>query len=308
MKHQYRYLNTDAAAQLMESALGHLADRPLRSAVAFRNAVRDGAFGINPMIQANISLADEAHRKLCAVIDDGCMIDFGFVPNEMIKTVSGATREVFESGELLHPFQNWLGVMAWEGGCNGYFVNQSPVDGADHLLVTEYYGVDAPGIGPTVLFFDAVKIRVGGVGNTLLEPMPVIPYAGDTLATRKARASNSLDPLVTMLRMLADASVPVERVEPPGKLNRARAKSGKLPIPAHTVVRTEDYVTHFTAHKARQGRGEAKGGSHASPIAHWRRAHQRHLPDRVVNVRPAKVNWRDASDLHRMFYQVKINA
>jgi hypothetical protein len=107
-----------------------------------------------------------------------------------------------------------------------------------------------------------------------------------------------------MLRLLADASIPITYREAPERLNKARVKQGKTPIPAHTTVHTHDYVTSFS-HRSTV-RGPSKGGHHASPIAHWRREHFRHLADgRVIPVKSSKVNWRDHEELHRMFYRIR---
>jgi hypothetical protein len=90
-------------------------------------------------------------------------------------------------------------------------------------------------------------------------------------------------------------------------LNKRRLQQGRFAIPAHTSVQTRDYVTQYNHHKA-TSKGEYKGGHHASPIAHWRKAHKRNLADgRIIDVKSSKVNWRDMEELHRMFYRVKEN-
>jgi hypothetical protein len=83
-------------------------------------------------------------------------------------------------------------------------------------------------------------------------------------------------------------------------LNKARAKKGLTEIPSHTMVQTRDYVTAF-----RHGQSHHEKGKHASPIAHWRRAHKRQLASGlIVPVRSSKVNWREAEEMHRLFYRV----
>jgi hypothetical protein len=124
---------------------------------------------------------------------------------------------------------------------------------------------------------------------------------GNTRKDMEARGANCLDPMVTMLRLLADASVPIVDKPAPVRLNKARTKRGQWQIPAHTAVLTKDYVTAFRAAHS----GHSEKGTHASPVAHWRRAHKRILADgRVVPVRSSKVNWRDSAELHRLLYKV----
>jgi hypothetical protein len=70
-------------------------------------------------------------------------------------------------------------------------------------------------------------------------------------------------------------------------------------------VETRDYVSLFAAAVASIKRNQGTG-HHASPVPHWRRAHQRHLVSgKVIPVRSTKVNWRDHGELHRLFSRVK---
>jgi len=293
------------AAQIITLLFENLVTHPVRSAEAFRNAALEGILAINPMLDVQDE-ADVTYLKdtIRGVVASGRMIDFGYIPNAIIMSESLATRQMFEAGELAHPFDSWLGVTSWEGGFNGYLVVPHPINGYDTLVV-ELYGVHIPHLHPAILIYDMVSIAVGGIGDTRVSPAHM-KYPGghvETLQEQRNRGSNSLDPLVTMLRLLADASIPISHTPPPDKLNKARAKRGKPPIPAHNVVHTRDYVSYCQSHAS--GKRTAQGGQHASPVAHWRRGHMRHLKSGVlVTVRSAKVNWRTADDLHRKFYKV----
>jgi hypothetical protein len=299
----------DLAASAISLMFTHLPDWAMKSAAQFRTAALGaGTIAINPMLAIT---EDHDVRFLLnlikGVVADGRMIDFGFIPNDVIKRESVASRTLFEGGELAHPYDSWLGVTSWEGGYNGYLVVPHPVT-ADAILVIEMYGLRTPitQMGDCILIYDMVSVMVEAIGQTMVTPAAMRYPKGvtETLLEQRNRGSNSLDPLVTMLRLLADASIPITHAEPPVKLNKARAKHGKDPIPGHHTVHTREYVTAYTT--ARPSGRTAQGGHHASPVAHWRRGHLRHLKSgTVVPVRSSKINFRDAETLHRMFYRVK---
>lgn len=226
------------------------------------------------------------------------MIDFGFLPNESLKQESNRSRDLYESGELEHPYTEWLAVSRWEGGSNGYLFVTDP-EFPKHVLCVELYGVEIPNIGSLIILYDMVTMVTHDNGDTRLSPAQFsTPQTDEDL---KARGSNSLDPLVTMLRILADASVLIIDHPAPERLNKVRVRSGKYAIPAYTEVKTADYVAAFRSAKPKS---VSKGGSHASPIAHWRRHHLRHLSSgKVVPVRQTKVNWRQSEEMHRLFYR-----
>jgi len=281
----------------------HLASSPIRTAETFRNAILgEGGIAMNPML--NINVADAAFLKdlIHRAVAEGRMIDFGYLPNAIIKTEAVRSRKMFEAGEFVHPYDSWLATSAWEGGFNGYYFCPHPEwEGA--ILVVELYGILMPTGDPAILVYDMVSIKVEGPDRTIVSPAFAKSPEMMTDEELRARGSNSLDPLVIMLRLLADASIPIIAKEEPVRLNKARAKTGKFPIPGHTLVNTRDYVAHFMHPKS--GRGDDKGGHHASPISHYRRAHLRHLVSgAVIKVKSAKINWRDTAELHRMFYKI----
>lgn len=297
------YMPQDQARQFVVDLVTHLADWPIKTAAGFRNAIvgKNSVIAINPLL--GIEKEDDVNFLtgiLRRTVTEGRMIDFGFLPNELIKRESNRSRDLFESGELLHPYESWIGVTSWEGGMNGYYFSPHPYE-PEKTLCVELYGVSMPNVTDAILVYDIVSIEIVGPGNTIFYPANyVVPQSMDD---NMARAANSVDPLCTMLRILADASIPVVDHPEPVKLNRARAKRGEAPIPAHTEVLTKDYVALY---KAAVVEHIARGGTHASPMAHWRRAHMRHLSSgRVVPVRSTKVNWRDNEELHRLFYRVQ---
>lgn len=292
----------DLARELLVIALEHLAEWPIKTPERFRNAVLgNGFFAVNPLLVGiDEDQAAFLKRMIQRAIQEGCMIDFGFIPNEIIKSESVRARTAFESGELIHPYDAWIGLSIWEGGSNGYLISQHPVY-PDETLVLELYGVAIPGVGDAVILYDIVSIKIAGPLNTVMSPHRM--KIEQTEKELQQRASNALDPMVTMLRLLADASIPVTRIEQPERLNRVRVKQGKFAIPEHVVVYVKDYVTAFQHSPV--AKGSSKGGTHASPTAHWRKSHMRHLATgKVVKVRSTKVNWRDQEEMHRLFYRV----
>jgi hypothetical protein len=294
------------ATEIIVEIFQHLADWPIKSTEAFRNCILgEGLLAFNPLLDIHEEHEVEYVKSMIRrTVAEGRMIDFGFIPNDVLKPESVRSRHMFELGEFTHPYDDWVAIASWEGGLNAYHISPHP-SYAGYILVIEMYGVHLPGLGDATLIYDLVAINVIGLDNTI-----VAPYASrypngemETDVEMRARGANSLDPLVTFLRILADASIPIEHREAPERLNRARAKAGKWAIPGHTIVHTKDYVSQFTS--APGTRGSASGGTHASPIAHWRRSHLRHLSDgKVVQVRASKINWRDTEELHRLFYRI----
>lgn len=295
----------DARLLIME-AIDHLEEWALPSAESFRNAVLgNGLIGINPMLQiSTIEQAKLLQNLISDVIRDGRMIDFGTVPNEVFKAESIRSRVLFENGDLPHPYEDWLAVARWEGGLNGYYFSQRPGH-PNHVLCMELYGVRLKSGHDLILIYDIIHVEAKSIGDTLVTPATtVIEEANLDKKGLEARGANCLDPLVTFLGMLSDASIPIIDHPAPDKLNRQRVKQGKYSIPAHSAVMTKDYVSAFRG--SGSSKGESKGGHHASPVAHMRRAHMRHIhnPDRIIPVRSSKVNWRTQEELHRLFYRI----
>lgn len=287
----------------------HMIDWPCRSAAAFRDIfLMQKVRLINPLLNINHHEdADFLFGLMTETVLAGRMIDFGHLPNDVIKDMGAANRDAFEAGEFMHPYDTWIGVHRWEGGFSGYLFTPQPGNETPTTIAIEMYALSIPGtrgdLDGAVIFYDIVFVQPRAPGDTRCWAFPMrgegvrIPEGG--------RVANSLDPLVTMLRLLADASVPVIPHPEPVKLNRHRLAQGKPPIPAYTEVQTASYITAWRA--AGSARKPAQGGHHASPVAHTRRAHTRLLASgRVVPVRSSKVNWRDHEEVRRMFYKVTL--
>jgi hypothetical protein len=297
----------ELALSIIMELYENLASHPIRTAETFRNAaLGNGMFAVNPLLKIDEKVqVNFLMGVLRRTIREGRMIDFGFIPNTVIKDTSYGTREVFSSGELLHPYKDWLGISAWEGGMCGYYFSPFP-NKPNQLLCIELYGVSPPNRPDTIMVNDIVSLEImPNAEDVRISPWQMVDGMRETEKDLKDRGANLLDPLVCFLRMLSDASIPVVDRPAPEKLNRKRIAQGKFPIPAHTRVETRDYVSMLQGRYGRPLDRTAPHGHHASPVAHWRRAHQRHLPTgRVVPVRSSKVNWREVEEIHRLFYRV----
>src|SRR6188768_4490662 len=118
------HLSAKHSTELVLEILEKLSTHPIRTASAFRSAMVENAsiLAANPLLELSGSditsreLFEEAMTAVELVILQGRMIDFGYVPNAVIKAESLRARASFEAGELAHPFENgWVGTMAWEG-------------------------------------------------------------------------------------------------------------------------------------------------------------------------------------------------
>lgn len=220
----------------------------------------------------------------------GRVIDFGHLPNDVMKQGGARGGPLYTRGALGLPFlAPWVLFHTWEGGACCYLINplgSEPTQGeleicelhpvrwkdsnilliADRLMMDpadedeeNHPGQYASRVAPCVLRF---------------LPGPEVARMNNHGDPANAASGNCLDPLMTALLILNTRNVGRETVRPDGKLNKARAKSGKLPIPPFVRVDTGPYVTAIQARKTSR-RGEALGGTHAPPKYHIRLGHPR---------------------------------
>jgi hypothetical protein len=109
------------------------------------------------------------------------------------------------------------------------------------------------------------------------------------------------------ISLIADSRVTVLPVKADAKLQQARVKRGKAPIPPYWKIEPPK-PTVLVPNADPSAPSKPKGGTHASPRPHDRRGHPRHLSgDRVVWVRASKVK---ALIPHltrgRSFYEIKL--
>lgn len=117
--------------------------------------------------------------------------------------------------------------------------------------------------------------------------------------TEKDVLGSLADGVMAMSMILQTRGIELRKEEPPEKLNKKRAASGKPLLSRVTHVNAKAY---FEA-----ARNTRAGGSHASPVPHLRRGHVRTYQDgRKVWIRDALVNCRSLSELgNRDHYEVE---
>lgn len=140
------------------------------------------------------------------------------------------------------------------------------------------------------------------------------PYTPESLAwvasdekIGNRSVSTAVMALGAALLLLNTRGVAREVVET-GRLNKHRVRSGKVPIPAHTVVR----VGHVYSRGGRQVMVGAEG--HRTMPIHWRRAHTRQQrigprsthQTKLVYIPPILVNYTGEGEIHTRTPEVEV--
>jgi hypothetical protein len=227
-------------------------------------------------------IGEMARRAVMA----GRVIDFGFLPNQVMSWGGKRGGPLWQKGAIGQPFEDpWLMLHTWEKGTGVYLVN--PAVGGMEIAELQPLRIDADKVltvGDRGKFFNDDSANPNY--HAVIVPCP-IRYIGipelrehvnknmrDDDTPEQAASGNIGDPVSTGLLILATRAVPRERVEADPKLQRARAKRGKEPLPPYEVVDTREYVTAILARGKQRG-GEDQGGTHRSPVPHVRMGHPR---------------------------------
>ncbi len=242
----------------------------------------------------------------------GRLFDLGFIPNAMIQRECGRAAGMLAHDHIGHPFREYYVIFhTWEHGGSCYLVDP---DGRNFGVPADYFACEAACILLKGVPHLAVSNGLFIKRLPDLEKDELTPVL-NVFSRHTQREKNTVDPLIVgnvrdpvliALMLLATDGVDVDKVAPSDKLNKARAKSGKPPIPSHWQVHTGPYITALAA--AHGGRGAGRGdGHHASPIPHLRRGHLRHLHQRhgggTTWVRDSLINLKDPNaPLSRSFY------
>jgi hypothetical protein len=246
----------------------------------------------NSEIEHAASLAQDAVRG-------SRMFECGHLPNEIIKMCGKRGGLMYTAGLLGHPFiKPWLLYHTWEEGTAVYVIDlhepEQPAGGTTEI--TEFIPMIVDGMkilimGDRVVFCstESDETRYGGYAKQCSWR---IGFAKLTGQVPGSAMNNCLDPFVTALLLLHTDGVPVDRISPPEKLQKARLKAGKPSLPSRLRIDSGTYVTVLGARKQRLR--ASLGGTHASPIPHRRLGHWRHfkngrprirIPDALVNVK-----------------------
>lgn len=242
----------------------------------------------------------EVVAKAAAAVRGGRLIDCGHLPNEVIKTGGKRGGLMYNTGLLGHPFvEPWVLYHTWEEDAAAYLVElldkDLPAGGSTEI--TELVPMLLDGmrflvVGDRVQLIDPTKsadLRYGGYAKTSSWRVAFAELGGVEMGSAM---NNCLDPFVTALLLLHTDGVPVDRIEAPDKLQKARRKSNKEPLPSRLRIVSDTYVTLLMTR--RQRRGASLGGTHGSPIPHRRIGHWRYfknghprirIPDALVNVK-----------------------
>jgi hypothetical protein len=245
-------------------------------------------------------------------IEAGRFIDFGHLPNAVIKQGGKRGGPLWQRGAIHSPFHEpWVFMHTWDGarGSNAtavYLVNPSSPSAIEvcefqPVMLGEMGGAFM--IGDRVLF-DRVEAASGkSMYHAVASPNIVRFFDDPTVKNQlnnsrspeSAAAGNVGDPTMTAILILATRNVERMTISADEKLQRARIKRGQPPIPNYDVVNSAPYVTALLARNERRERSESLGGSHRSPIPHIRMGHPREyaasgktifIADTLVNVTP----------------------
>jgi hypothetical protein len=262
----------------------------------------------------------------CEAVRYGRLIDFGFWPNDAIKLGGIRGGPLWSRGFIGMPFiEPWVLYHRWEGGSCAYLINpygDQPT--GNSFEACELSPVIARGRGyltiadrglfqfPTTPFTDWNKYGAAvnpGTHRYLPGADQMINNTGkDGSGTPEgAAAGNVGDPIMLALMILNTRNVERATIHAPEKLNRARIKNHKPPIPPYQSVQSAPYVTAIM--RRGRERGEDQGGTHASPIPHIRIGHPReYASGRTIFIRDTLVNASDAARsefLNRSHYAVR---
>jgi hypothetical protein len=164
---------------------------------------------------------------------------------------------------------------------------------------------DGPPIPARNLDPGAVLLIRGAFGYHSPDGSPVwVPDRIDELDREKKSAAATV--FLTTLYAVLHCRTPARHVVVDEKLNRARLRRGRPPIPPYwELTPTETLIRPPVIDEDDHS---PKGGIHASPREHSRRGHWRHLHDgRTIWVRDAVVNaLANVLTRNRAFYEVRL--
>src|ERR1700733_9406307 len=266
---------------------------------------------------------DRISDLTCEAVRYGRMINFGFWPNDAIKQGGKRGGPLWARGFIGMPFiEPWVLYHTWEGGPAVYLVNpygDRPTGNSwevAELQPAEVKGEHMLCIGDRGLFrFPDQAIVDWNKYGAHMTPNTIRYMEGDAGrqlnngdAPAGSAAGNVGDPVMLALLILNTRNIARETIHAPAKLNKARIKNRKAPIPPHDVVYSAPYVTAI-ANRRTGEHGEDRGGHHASPIPHLRIGHPReYASGRTIFIKDTIANAGDTARnefLNRSHYEVR---
>lgn len=232
-------------------------------------------------------LSELSHRQILpqGVIDEGRIFSLGIFENEdhlhgrVVEVIEGLKEHVGQPFGL-HPWAFIFDISTFKQDGK-----TSPITAvglvwpqADGSAIVRDFVATPRGLQPTHQFL----FRHEAKGTTI----SILGKDGKQEEAEDRAAGSFYPPAIAMLNTRG-CSIDLKRA--PTIVNAKRTRQGKRPIPAHYEVDASEY---FTALRS-GANAEASGGTHASPMPHLRRAHERVLangkriwiPTSLINVR-----------------------
>lgn len=299
-----------------EHLLGGMTAWLTPSIEGIRNAILEPTIivpAIPEQTAEEVRMFSMAGVEVTRAVQAGRLFDMGYVPNELIRKESRRAGDLYAAGHLGHPFREAYALFhTWEQGASVYLVKPSNGMG---FIVSELFAMVTANGSRCLLQQDVGmlasitpeqytgRVATGALIRLAMERGMPAPDEG-------AQIGNLVEPVLSLILLLATDGVAVTKIEPDAKLNKARVKNRKPVIPSHWRVHTGPYITALS-HLGQRGDTAAKGGGHSTPRPHLRRGHLRHKSDYhgggTVWVRDALVMMKDgaeiASTFGRTFYQ-----
>lgn len=252
-------------------------------------------------------------------VTNGQVIDFGYWPNDLMKTTSMRAGKLYNQNALGMPFSSsWIFLHSWNSKTMELLGEAKPkytaylVSPFNDQLGTGFEALEMAaftiagdytlGVGDRVVFnpqygYDGYNVAVipgykrWPKDEMMLASAEGLGYDLESELSEQAAACNVIDPLMTALMILNTRGVEQEIIPAPSKLNKARIKRGKPAIPPYRKVDSTSYVTAFHARQERSTAAPGHG-THASPAPHIRIGHWRNyqtgikswIRDTLVNV------------------------
>lgn len=272
--------------------------------------VPDEAMQFAPQQREVETIADMAFEAVRV----GRLIDFGELPNTLIRDGGHRGGPLYAKGVLGQPFRDpWLLYHTWDERYSAlYLINPCEPNKPNgdcevvELEPAKFAGRETLTIGDRILYLPGQENPTMPDTYAARAAPSIWRYMPDSAAVmnrggtpESAAAGNVLDPLMTCLMMLSTNGIERETIHADAKLQKSRARSGKPPIPSYDRVDSKPYVTAMML-RGRPRAGDNAGGTHASPVPHIRRGHlrtyasgvQSFIRDTLVNVtEDTRLSW-----------------
>jgi hypothetical protein len=286
----------------------------VREAIQDRSIISPARFDLFPHLvryAPDVAETERIINECVRAISAGRLIDFGAWTDEVLIHGGNRGHPMYVAGAINHPFSEPYVFIVRSGAYTEVFMidPQPPISSKGGEIVS-MEGIILENSARCLLIGDRVRLVLEDDGEIAHCPVPAawrpmsdpeaIEAAGET-AWARCHCS-----LMTAMLILATRGIERTTITASDKLQKARAKCGKLPIPPYDTVDCRGYVT-VIENRVERGRREPQRGRHASPISHLRMGHPRRLDDsRTTWVRDAIVNASDeAKATFRSHYTVR---